>query len=164
MHISALHRIQLDNPLPLSVHRFTYHSGVVKIARHGYGQKRSANTSREVLDQECIQHFNQWLPTCFPALVGSPYKTRVCFYCDTHDGNFYICPVPHREGITLASGGSGHGFKFAPVLGDIIADVVEKKHNKYAHAFEWRDPKILVPHADSMRSSEFAVDHAKSKL
>ena len=38
----------------------------------------------------------------------------------------------------MAAGGSGHGFKFAPILGEIIADVVEGKENPWSHRFRWR--------------------------
>ena len=39
----------------------------------------------------------------------------------------------------VASGDSGHAFKFAPMLGGLIADVVERKPNRWAPAFRWRD-------------------------
>jgi sarcosine oxidase/L-pipecolate oxidase len=42
-------------------------------------------------------------------------------------------------GLVYATGGSGHGFKFAPVLGRIVADVVEGKPNSYASRFAWRE-------------------------
>jgi len=45
-------------------------------------------------------------------------------YCDTHDGNLWIARNPEREGLVVAAGGSGHGFKFAPVVGEILAELV----------------------------------------
>ena len=41
------------------------------------------------------------------------------------------------------------------MLGDLIADVVEKKTNKYALFFKWRDPNDVSIHGDSMRTPEF---------
>jgi len=64
--------------------------------------------------------------------------TRMCMYCDSFDGDFLIDHDPEREGLIVATGGSGHGFKFAPVIGPIIADVLERRPNKYAHRFRWR--------------------------
>jgi glycine/D-amino acid oxidase-like deaminating enzyme len=59
-------------------------------------------------------------------------------YCDTHDGDFWIAPDPERPWLTIAAGDSGHGFKFAPVLGDIIADAAEGKPNPLLRRFRWR--------------------------
>ena len=70
-------------------------------------------------------------------LVGSRY-CRYCRYCDTWDGNFWIDHDPEREGLVVATGGSGHGFKFAPVLGNLIADALERVPNPYASRFGWR--------------------------
>ena len=46
-----------------------------------------------------------------------------------------IAPDPERDGLVVAAGGSGHGFKFAPVLGDIIADGVD---GAVVPKFRWR--------------------------
>jgi glycine/D-amino acid oxidase-like deaminating enzyme len=59
-------------------------------------------------------------------------------YCDTDDGHFWIAPDPDRPGLILATGDSGHGFKFAPMLGKIIADVAEGKSNQLLQKFRWR--------------------------
>ena len=64
--------------------------------------------------------------------------TRLCLYCDTWDGDFWIDRHPQRPGLVVATGGSGHGFKFTPALGPIIADVVEGKPNRFAARFAWR--------------------------
>ena len=59
-------------------------------------------------------------------------------YCETHDGDFWIAPDPQREGLVIAAGDCGHGFKFAPVLGEIIADAVDGKSNPILEKFRWR--------------------------
>ena len=59
-------------------------------------------------------------------------------YCDTFDGDLWIDHDPDRPGLVVAAGGSGHGFKFAPVLGGIIADVVERQPNRWTGRFGWR--------------------------
>ena len=75
----------------------------------------------------------------FPALTDAPIVfTRICLYCDTHDGHFWIAPDPERNGLVVAAGDSGHGFKFAPLLGDLIADVVEGKNDPVLKKFRWR--------------------------
>ena len=65
--------------------------------------------------------------------------TRVCLYCDRFDGDLLVDRDPDREGLIVAAGGSGHGFKFAPELGAIVADAVEGRENRWAHRFRWRE-------------------------
>jgi glycine/D-amino acid oxidase-like deaminating enzyme len=72
-------------------------------------------------------------------------------YCDTHDGNFWIAPDPEREGLVIAAGDCGHGFKFAPVLGEIIADAVEQKSNPILEKFRWRPEVHLGTGTDVAR-------------
>lgn len=73
---------------------------------------------------------------------------------DSHVADFHIKAL-HDEGTSLdpdaprqvtagvASGGSGHGFKFAPVLGEIIADAVEGRAHPLANKFRWR-PEVRL--------------------
>jgi sarcosine oxidase/L-pipecolate oxidase len=65
--------------------------------------------------------------------------TRVCLYCDTFDTSFWIDRDPGHPGLIVAAGDSGHGFKFAPVLGGLIADVVEGRSNPWTARYRWRD-------------------------
>src|SRR5205814_9579645 len=84
----------------------------------------------------------EFLSGTFPALVDAPIVcTRICLYCDTNDGHFWIARDPEREGLVIAAGDCGHGFKFAPVLGEIIADAAEGKSNPLLEKFRWR-PEI----------------------
>ena len=80
-----------------------------------------------------------WLANALPQIKNAKVVyTRLCIYCDTFDGDFLIDRVPSVQGLVVASGGSGHGFKFTPILGSIIADVVDNKPNKYKARFAWR--------------------------
>lgn len=47
--------------------------------------------------------------------------------------------LPAAAAVARAAGDSGHGFKFAPVLGGIISDAVEGRENPWLHRFRWRD-------------------------
>jgi glycine/D-amino acid oxidase-like deaminating enzyme len=62
----------------------------------------------------------------------------MCLYCDTWDGDFWIGRDPERQGLVVAAGGSGHAFKFAPVLGGLAADALEGTENAYSERFAWR--------------------------
>jgi sarcosine oxidase / L-pipecolate oxidase len=81
-----------------------------------------------------------FLAASLPDLYDAPLVyTRRCLYVDTPDGDFWISHHPQREGLTVASGDNGHGFKFAPILGELIADAVEGKPNHWLSKFRWRD-------------------------
>jgi glycine/D-amino acid oxidase-like deaminating enzyme len=118
--------------------------GIVKIANHGPGREMSPESPQRAVTSEQEENLREFLSWAFPALADAPIvHTRVCMYCETHDGHFWIAPDPEREGLVIAAGDCGHGFKFAPVLGEIIADAVEGKSNPILEKFRWR-PGISV--------------------
>ncbi|KAH8903214.1 FAD dependent oxidoreductase [Coniochaeta sp. PMI_546] len=67
-------------------------------------------------------------------------KTRLCWYTDTPTGDFIISYHPRFRGLFVATGGSGHGFKFLPVLGDKILDAVEGRTPvEFAEKWAWKE-------------------------
>jgi glycine/D-amino acid oxidase-like deaminating enzyme len=113
--------------------------GIVKIANHGPGREMSPESPQRAVTSEEEENLRGFLSWAFPALVNAPIVyMRACMYCETHDGNFWIAPDPEREGLVIAAGDCGHGFKFAPLLGEIIADAVEQKSNPILEKFRWR--------------------------
>jgi glycine/D-amino acid oxidase-like deaminating enzyme len=115
-------------------------SGIVKVANHGVGRPfdpESSARETEARERAALSEFTQAM---IPALAEAPVaSSRVCVYGDSADGHFWIAPDPEREGLVVAAGGSGHGFKFAPVLGDLIADAVE---GHVVPRFRWR-PEVV---------------------
>ena len=113
-------------------------SGAMKIGHHGSGRRLDPDGARGVLPAEEAR-VHTFLRDNLPALAGAPIvHRRLCLYCDTFDGDFWIDHDPDRPGLVAAAGDSGHGFKFAPILGGLIADVVEGKRNEWARRFAWR--------------------------
>jgi len=113
---------------------------VLKIANHGEGRPIDARYGERRVTDEQIAALRDFLAQTFPELADAPLVyTRLCLYCDVRDGHFWIDRHPQRPGLTVASGGSGHGFKFAPVLGELIADAVEGKANPNLQRFRWRE-------------------------
>lgn len=112
--------------------------GVVKFANHGSGREIHPEAPRVVTSAE-KQSLRAMLADTFPALASAPIVyTRRCLYCDTRDEHFWIDRHPAVEGLTVASGGSGHAFKMAPLLGGLIADAVERRPNRWLPRFRWR--------------------------
>ena len=128
--------------------------GVVKIANHGPGREMSPDSTDRVVTADEERKLREFLASTFPSLVDAPIVyTRVCMYCDTHDGHFWIARDPERKGLVVAAGDSGHGFKFAPVLGEIIADALEEKDNPLLHKFRWRPEVRAGTSTDAARST-----------
>ena len=112
--------------------------GLVKVAHHGAGRRLRADETREVGPDE-EGRFREFLSTTFPALADAPIEsTRLCLYCDTVDGDFLIDAVPGRDGLYVSTGGSGHAFKFAPMLGELTADVIDDRDNPFRRRFAYR--------------------------
>ncbi len=112
--------------------------GVVKLANHGPGRIVDADDPRDG-DPAVVDNCRRFLSKSVPELANAPLAgSRACLYNDTWDGDFYITRHPDTQGLVVATGGSGHAFKFTPVLGAITADVVEGRPNRYAERFAWR--------------------------
>ncbi|KAF6803798.1 fructosyl-amino acid oxidase [Colletotrichum sojae] len=78
-----------------------------------------------------------------PAIHDRPFvKTRLCWYTDTQTGDFLVSHHPEVKNLFVATGGSGHGFKFLPVLGREIVNVLEGKGDEvFTQKWRWREVK-----------------------
>lgn len=85
-------------------------------------------------------------------------RTRLCWYTDTYDKNFFICELPFRPGVVLCTGGSGHGFKFLPVLGQVTLDVIKGRQTALTDRFRWRTRPQQAREAVTAHSS-LLYDH-----
>jgi glycine/D-amino acid oxidase-like deaminating enzyme len=114
-------------------------AGIVKVANHGDGRQMAPESKERAVTQRETDQLRAFLADTFPTLADAEIVyTRVCLYCDTWDGHFWIAPDPDRPGLVMATGGSGHGFKFAPLLGEWIADALEGRANPHLPKFRWR--------------------------
>lgn len=110
--------------------------GVVKIANHGPGIPVDPRHDERTVREEEGEQLRAFLREAIPALASAPIVyTRRCLYCDTRDEHFWIDSHPQLTGLTVAAGGSGHAFKFGPVLGELIADAVA---GRTSPRFRWR--------------------------
>lgn len=115
--------------------------GLVKVANHGPGRRVNAGDPRTLPAGE-EERYRAFLRETFPGLATAPlHSSRVCLYCDTFDGAFWIDHDPEHPNLIIAAGDSGHAFKFTPVMGEIIADVIESKANPWAQRYQWREKK-----------------------
>jgi sarcosine oxidase len=96
----------------------------IKIAKHHHRNEtvdpdaydRTVSAADETLIRAAIAEH-------IPAANGRLIAAKTCLYTMTPDGNFLIDRLPGAPNIIVASPCSGHGFKFAPVVGEILADL-----------------------------------------
>lgn len=67
---------------------------------------------------------SRFVSECIPQAGGDPLDHATCLYTMTPDHHFVVDRHPHHANVVFAAGLSGHGFKFAPVLGEALADLV----------------------------------------
>jgi len=117
--------------LDIGFYGFPIHGiDAVKISNHLPGgivdpDKDDRKVSEEFI-QSCRDFFKKFIPKLADAEV---VKTKVCFYNMTFDEDFIIDKLD--EDIIIGAGFSGHGFKFAPLLGKILADLVLSGRTHY---------------------------------
>lgn len=131
-------------------------SWVTKVARHSYGygnpttvispEGERITTSLPAaqfspIPPEGEKACRDFLRSSIPWLGSRAFSgTRICWYTDTPTGDFLIDYHPQYEGLFLATGGSGHGFKFLPVLGDKIVAAVERRlEEELAGLWRWKE-------------------------
>lgn len=96
----------------------------LKIARHHEGDATDPqHVQRDVSDKE-IDPLRRYVRTRLHGVTQRVVRTVTCMYTNTPDGHFAIGLHPEDSRIVVLSACSGHGFKFAPVIGAIAADLV----------------------------------------
>jgi sarcosine oxidase len=74
-----------------------------------------------------------------PGLAGPAVAAKVCLYTTTPDEHFVVARHPAYDNVVVACGFSGHGFKFVPVVGEILADLA--LDGATAHPIDLFDPR-----------------------
>ncbi|KAE8349499.1 FAD dependent oxidoreductase [Aspergillus coremiiformis] len=116
---------------------------ILKVARHSYGfatsisssatnrtvsspKLDSNNADKSFLPQEADEALREGLRQFMPQFADRPWSNRrLCWYTDTPEGDFVVDHHPVMDGLFVAIGGAGHGFKFLPVIGRYIVDRYE---------------------------------------
>ncbi|HEV8198025.1 MAG TPA: N-methyl-L-tryptophan oxidase [Gemmatimonadales bacterium] len=96
----------------------------VKVAIHHEGETTSGESVRREAPPEEALPLRAIMAERTPGLNGPLRASAVCLYTNTPDGDFVIDRSPLDPRVVLASPCSGHGFKFAPAIGEVLADLV----------------------------------------
>jgi sarcosine oxidase len=99
-----------------------------KIANDRHGELVDPDTQSRLPSADGIAAARKYLSRRFPSLKDAPVvETRVCQYENTSNGDFLIDRHPAFENVWLVGGGSGHGFKHGPSLGEYVAARVKQE-------------------------------------
>ena len=101
-----------------------------KIADDTHGPEFDPTSGERTVSAEGLRSVRDYIGFRFPALKNAPLlESRVCQYENSPDNNFIIDRHPRHENIWLLGGGSGHGFKHGPALGEMVAGLVLEHKN-----------------------------------
>ncbi len=101
------------------------HSPGMKVALHAPLQPADPNRVERGLLPGDEATFRPGLQRFMPGADGPLLALRTCLYTNSPDGHFIIDHHPRHERVILAAGFSGHGFKFASVIGEVLADLAQ---------------------------------------
>jgi monomeric sarcosine oxidase len=93
----------------------------LKIALDKHGERVDPDTQSRMVTRGEVDEIRRYVAYRFPALADTPIvETRVCQYENTSNGDFLIDRHPTLNNVWFAGGGSGHGFKHGPAVGEYI--------------------------------------------
>lgn len=107
----------------------------VKVARtHGGEFSDPGKVRRDVTDED-VAPVKEFINRRIRGLEGPPIASTTCLYTNTPDLNFAVGPHPGDKNVVILSACSGHGFKFASVIGEVVADFATGASPPYDLAF-----------------------------
>jgi glycine/D-amino acid oxidase-like deaminating enzyme len=122
-----------DAHLPVwADHRGRFRYGIPGSGRRGFkiaddtrGPAFDPTGGERMVSQETLSDIREYVAFRFPALKDAPLiETRVCQYEQTPDSHFILDRHPAAANVWIVGGGSGHGFKHGPALGEMMAELV----------------------------------------
>jgi monomeric sarcosine oxidase len=120
----------------------------LKVGIDRHGAEFDPDTGERVADAASIGIARRWLERRFPALAGAPVvETRVCQYENTSSGDFLIDRHPRHPNVLIVGGGSGHGFKHGPAVGEYVATLLatgDATHDRFSLAHKATTPQRAV--------------------
>jgi len=122
--------------LPAPLYGFPDFGDGVKAAFHGFGGLTEAeHVDREINLERDITPLTRAMDDWMPNAASKLLAAKVCMYSLTPDTHFVVDRHPEHERLILCGGFSGHGFKFAPVIGEIAADLAVDGNTRHPIGF-----------------------------
>ncbi len=121
---------------PAPLYGFPDFGDGVKAAFHGWGELTEAqNLAREINQASDVEPLVRAMEEWIPGAAQTLRDAKACMYSLTPDEHFVIDRHPNDADVILCGGFSGHGFKFAPVVGEIAADLALNGGTRHAIDF-----------------------------
>jgi sarcosine oxidase len=96
-----------------------------KLAFDLHGEALDPDLDQRIVSEASILRLRSFVAKHIPSLTQAPIlETRVCQYENTWNGDFLIDRHPKSENVWIVGGGSGHGFKHGPAVGEYVASQV----------------------------------------
>ena len=96
-----------------------------KVADDTRGGDFDPSNGERIVSPATLKRVREYVAFRFPAMKNAPLlESRVCQYEQTSDSNFVVDRHPQIDNVWLLGGGSGHGFKHGPAIGEIMADLI----------------------------------------
>lgn len=95
----------------------------MKFGIHGPGSPVDPDQFDRTVGAGEIESFESAIERRFPGVFETPHAATTCLYTMSLDEHFVLDRLPGLDSISIATGLSGHGYKFAPVLGEALADL-----------------------------------------
>ncbi len=102
-----------------------------KVARHHGGAATTPDTVDRAVQAGEAEELLAFLRGAIPSLAGTVTDAKVCLYTNTPDEHFILDRHPAHPNVLVASPCSGHGFKFAPAIGEVLADMAQGRPPRY---------------------------------
>ncbi|MGQ0799599.1 MAG: N-methyl-L-tryptophan oxidase [Pseudomarimonas sp.] len=103
----------------------------IKLAIHHEGQRCDPDRLNRDVSTTEIAAIRALLARYLPAANGALRAAEVCMYTNSNDEHFWIDRLPQQPAVLVASACSGHGFKFASVLGEVLADLLIEGRSRF---------------------------------
>ena len=113
-----------DDPVRRSADGVKTGADGIKVAMFRRGQSCTPDTIDRTVRPEEVAAMRDFVAPRMPDLPGTLLESVTCMYTNTPDEHFVIARHPAHERVVVACGFSGHGFKFVPVVGEIVAELV----------------------------------------
>ncbi len=96
-----------------------------KIAVDTHGPVIDPDTESRFVGNETVERVRSYIAQRFPKLASAPFlQGEVCQYENTVNGDYLIDRHPEHDNVWLLGGGSGHGYKHGPVIGEYVAEAL----------------------------------------
>ena len=103
----------------------------LKVGEHHAGPPVTAETRSFEVDPERLERLTSYVRSTFTGVKGEVLHAATCLYSNTPDQHFIIDTLPGHPDVIVASPCSGHGFKFAILIGRILADLATRGETPY---------------------------------